>query len=41
MQVFQTKWIDKEGAECIITIDVNLWIIGSFIAGILIGKYYL
>ena len=39
MQVFQTKWTGKEGTEHSISIDVNLWVIGSFIAGILIGKY--
>ncbi len=41
MQIFHTEWIDKERTEHHITIDVNLWVIGSFVAGALIGKYYL
>ena len=41
MQIFRTEWVDKEGTEHYISIDVNLWVVGSFIAGILIGKYYM
>ena len=39
--IFHLDWINKKREQSKIEIKVNLWVIGAFIAGIFVGKYFL